>query len=264
MIPDSVAMDPILEGRDISKQFGGLTALSQIDFIVYPGEIVGLIGPNGSGKTTLVDCLSRMQDVSHGSIIFKGVEITKARPFRVARMGFARTFQVVRVYREMTVIDNMLLSRQWRRNGFLAHLQRSPKELSGKALEILDFLTLADKADEHAGNLSVGQQRLLEIGMALMPDPELIFFDEAMAGINPALVRKIKDRIRELNHKSGVTIALIEHNMHAIGDLCGRIYVLDRGEMLAEGTPEEVFGDERVVEAYLGTRVAGPEMTRNE
>ncbi len=264
MIRQSTNLEPILEGRNISKHFGGLRALSHVDFIIYPGEIAGLIGPNGSGKTTLVDCLSRMQDVSQGWVKFKGTEITRKRAYRVAHMGLARTFQVVRVYREMTVLENVLLSRQWRGEGLLAQLQKSTVEVEGQAKEILQFLALADLMGEQAGNLSVGQQRLLEIGMALMPKPDLIFFDEATAGINPRLITKIKDRIRDLNQESGTTIVLIEHNMNAIADLCDRIYVLNQGEKLAEGTPEAVFSDERVIEAYLGSRIAAPGIGNNE
>lgn len=243
---------PLLEGRNVSKYFGGLAALSQVDFAVYPGEIRGLIGPNGSGKTTLFDCLSRVQDVSRGKIFFKGEDITGKKPYQVAHMGLARTFQVIRVYRQMTVLENMLLSRQWRGEGLLSQLRPSYPETEARARDLIRFLTIEHLIDEKAGNLSGGQQRLLEIGMALMPDPDLILLDEAASGVNPTLVETIKDRIRQMNREQGKTFLLIEHNMHFIADLCDIVFVLNYGEKLAEGTPAAVMEDEAVIEAYFG------------
>lgn len=243
---------PLLEGRNVSKYFGGLAALSQVDFAVYPGEIVGLIGPNGSGKTTLFDCLSRVQNVSEGQIFFKGTEITKKKPFQVAHMGLSRTFQVIRVYNKMTVLENMLLSRQYGGHSLLSLFRPAPPETETRARELIHFLLLDRVIDEKAGNLSGGQKRLLEIGMALMPDPDLILLDEATSGVNPTLVEEIKDRIRELNHLYNKTFLLIEHNIHFIADLCNRVFVLDYGQKLAEGTPEQIMIDESVIEAYFG------------
>lgn len=244
---------PLLEGRGVSKFFGGLAALSNVDFAVYPGEIVGLIGPNGSGKTTLFDCLSRVQSIDEGQVFFKGEEITKKKPFQVAHMGLARTFQVIRVYRQLTVLENMLLSRQWRGEGILAQLRPSHPEVERNARELIEFLTIDHLTHEKAGNLSGGQQRLLEIGMALMPDPDLILLDEATSGVNPTLIETIKDRVRRLHRESGKTFLLIEHNMHFISDLCSRVYVLNYGEKLAEGPPAEIMEDEAVIEAYFGS-----------
>lgn len=243
----------LLEGRQVSKYFGGLAALSKVDFTVERGEIAGLIGPNGSGKTTLFDCLSRVQDISEGQVFFKGEEITRMKPYQVAHMGLARTFQVIRVYRKMTVIENMLLSQQWRGKGFFDKLRPSRKKTLGRAEALIEFLNLEHMTHELAGNLSGGQQRLLEIGMALMPDPDLILLDEATSGINPTLIETIKDRIRFLNQEQGKTFLLIEHNMNFISDLCDRVYVLDYGERLAEGTPEEIMENEAVIEAYFGS-----------
>ncbi len=245
-------LNPLLEGRQVSKYFGGLAALSQVDFAIYPGEVVGLIGPNGSGKTTLFDCLSRVQDITEGQVFFKGVDITRKKPFQVAHLGLARTFQVIRVYRKLTVLENMLLSRQWRGEGLFKQFRPSHPDTETRARELIDFLALEHLFEEKAGNLSGGQRRLLEIGMALMPDPDLILLDEATSGVNPTLIETIKDRIRELNKSHAKTFLLIEHNIQFIGDLCNRVFVLNYGQKLAEGTPDEIMNNEAVIEAYFG------------
>ncbi|MEZ4861847.1 MAG: ABC transporter ATP-binding protein [Caldilineaceae bacterium] len=236
----------------MTKTFGGLAAVNQVDFAIYPGEIVGLVGPNGSGKTTLFDCLSRVQDISGGEIYFKGQPITRLRPYQVARLGLARTFQVIRVYRSMTVLENMLVSRQWQGESFWQMLKPSGRATATRAHQLLDFLQIAQLADEPAGHLSGGQRRLLEIGMALMPNPEIILLDEATSGVNPTLIETIKDRIRALNQEEGKAFLLIEHNIDFIADLCSRVYVLNYGEKLAEGTPTEIQQNEAVIEAYFG------------
>jgi ABC-type branched-subunit amino acid transport system ATPase component len=243
---------PLLEGRGVSKFFGGLAALFDVDFAVYPGEVMGLIGPNGSGKTTLFDCLSRVQDISQGQVIFKGIDISNNKPYQVAHMGLARTFQVIRVYRKLTVLENMLLSRQWGGDGLAKLFQPSLKIHESRARDLIHFLLLDRVIDEKAGNLSGGQQRLLEIGMALMPNPDLILLDEATSGVNPTLVETIKARIRELNEKHDKTFLLIEHNIQFIGDLCSRVFVLNYGQKLAEGTPSEIMNNNAVIEAYFG------------
>ena len=243
---------PLLEGRNVSKYFGGLAALSAVDFTIFPGEVLGLIGPNGSGKTTLFDCLSRVQDISEGQVFFRGQEITHKKPYQVAHMGLARTFQVIRVYRKLTVLENMLLSRQWGGSNLWQLLRPSTNQLANRARELLDFLLLSNHIHEKAGTLSGGQRRLLEIGMALMPDPELILLDEATSGINPTLIETIKERIRALNQDQGKTFLLIEHNIQFIGDLCSRVVVLNYGEKLAEGTPAEIINNSAVIEAYFG------------
>jgi len=253
MSVDGNGQPPLLEGRGVSKYFGGLAALNQVDFALYPGEIAGLIGPNGSGKTTLFDCLSRVQDINAGQVFFKGADITRRKPYQVARMGLARTFQVIRVYRKLTVLENMLLSRQWRGENLLSQLRPSRPDNEARARQLISFLLLDHLIDEQAGNLSGGQQRLLEIGMALMPDPDLILLDEATSGINPTLIETIKDRIRTLNREQGKTFLLVEHNIQFISDLCSRVFVLNYGEKLAEGTPAEIMESEAVIEAYFGT-----------
>jgi len=250
-------LQPLLEGRNVSKYFGGLAALSQVDFAVYPQEIMGLIGPNGSGKTTLFDCLSRVQNISEGEVLFKGVDISNKKPFQVAHMGLSRTFQVIRVYQKMTVLENMLLSRQYGGQGLLKLFRPSPKEIEKRARELVHFLLLDTVINEKAGKLSGGQKRLLEIGMALMPDPDLILLDEATSGVNPTLIETIKDRIRELNKEYGKAFLLIEHNIQFIADLCSRVFVLNYGQKLAEGTPEEIMINEACIEAYFGADGGG-------
>jgi len=244
---------PLLEGREVTKHFGGLTALLDVDFAVYPGEIVGLIGPNGSGKTTLFDCLTRVQKIDDGQVFFKGQDITRKKPYQVAHMGLSRTFQVFRVYNRLTTLENMLLSRQWHGETLWRQLRPSQPETEQRARELLEFLTIDHLIEEQAGNLSGGQQRLLELGMALMPDPDLVLLDEAASGVNPVLIETIVERIRTLSNEQGKTFLLIEHNMGFIGDLCSRVFVLNFGQKLAEGTPDEVMNNEAVIEAYFGS-----------
>ncbi|MEM8857399.1 MAG: ABC transporter ATP-binding protein [Chloroflexota bacterium] len=242
----------LLEGRGVSKHFGGLKAVNNVDFKLTKGEVMGLIGPNGSGKTTLFDCLSRVQDITEGQIYFNGNEITHKKPYQVAHMGLARTFQIIRVYNKLTVWENMLLSRQWGGVSMWQKMRPTPEWAKDRANDLIEFLLLKRVTDEKAGNLSGGQRRLLEIGMSLMPDPSLILLDEATSGVNPTLIEEIKDRIRILNEEQGKSFLLIEHNIHFIADLCSRVFVLNYGEKLAEGTPQEIKENEAVIEAYFG------------
>lgn len=246
-------LKPLLEGRGVTKHFGGLAALNSVDFKVYPGEILGLIGPNGSGKTTLFDCLSRVQQITSGDVFFKDEKITNKKPYQVAHLGLARTFQVFRVYRKLSVLENMLLSRQWRGESIFRQLRPSHPDVETRAHELIKFLTLDHLTLEKAGNLSGGQQRLLEIGMALMPDPDLILLDEAASGVNPVLIDLITDRIKILSEEKGKTFLIIEHNMQFIGNLCSRVVVLNFGEKMFEGSPIEVMENEDVIEAYFGS-----------
>ena len=247
------AVTPLLEGRGVTKRFGGLEAVKAVDFNVMPNEIVGLIGPNGSGKTTLFDCLSRVQPIDEGSVHFQGVDITRLKPHQVAHMGMSRTFQVIRVYRKLTLLENMKVSRQWRGENLWSQMSPSHRDVEERSRDLIKFLRLEHLTNEPAGTLSGGQRRLLELGMALMPDPELILLDEAASGINPTLVEEIKDRIKTLNQEQGKAFLVVEHDMHFISDLCNRVYVLNYGEKLAEGTPAEVMENEAVIEAYFGT-----------
>ncbi|MBC8194368.1 MAG: ABC transporter ATP-binding protein [Actinobacteria bacterium] len=241
----------LLEGRGVLKRFGGLCAVDKVDFQVNEGEIVGLIGPNGSGKTTLFNCITGVHEVDGGEILFKGEDITDDQPYQIARRGLARTFQVIRVYRDLTVEENLLLSRQWGEVPTIRSFTRADRSLHDKAAEIADFLLLGHHLYDKAGILSGGQRRLLELGMTLMPDPDLILLDEATSGINPTLIETIKDRIREMNGR-GLTLMLVEHDIRFISDLCDRVIVLNYGKKMADGTPDEIKSDEAVLEAYFG------------
>ena len=243
---------PLLEARQVSKYFGGLAAVNQVDLAIPAGEVVGLIGPNGSGKTTFFSCLSGLQSIDQGKIYFKGKDITRKRPYQLARMGLARTFQRLRIYRQMTVLENLLISRQWRGETLFSMLSPSHPQTQRRAQELLDFLKLSPLQHEYANTLSGGQRRLLEMGMALMPNPDLLLLDEATSGVNPTLVETITDHILTLNRQQGKTFLLIEHNMNFIDDLCDRVYVLNQGKTLAEGTPAEIKTNESVIEAYFG------------
>ncbi len=243
---------PLLEGRGISKSFGGLVALTGVDLVIHAGDMVGLIGPNGSGKTTLFNCLTGLENVTEGRLFFREQDITDCKPFEVARLGMSRTFQNIRVYRGLTLMENMLLSQQWRKRGPLDLLRTSGPSATGRAEELLHFVTLHTQRAQQAGSLSWGQQRLLEIAMALMPDPDLILLDEATSGVNPALVDTISDRVATLNTELGKTVVLIEHNTELIASLCRRVVVLDHGQKLADGEVAAVFADPTVVAAYFG------------
>ena len=245
-------MTALLEATGIVKRFGGLTAVDGVDIKVGAGEMVGLIGPNGSGKTTLFDCLSRVAAIDAGSISFQGSDITRLPPHRVARLGVSRTFQLIRVYRDLTVLENMELSIQWDRIGLRGLFSRTDAATRAKADELLEFLMLGAMRDEPAGTLSGGQRRLLEIGMSLMSDPSLVLLDEATAGVNPVLVEEIKQRLRAVNSERQVAFLLVEHNVQFVADLCERVVVLDAGRKLAEGTPRQVMDDPAVIEAYFG------------
>jgi len=242
----------LLTGSKVRKRFGGLIAVNDVDFEVRQGEIVGLLGPNGSGKTTLFDMISGVQAADGGQIFFKGRQINGLKPFQIARLGLSRTFQVLRVYDNLTVHENLLLARQWRGVPLWRTLGRALASVHARAHELIDFLTLDRVRHSLVGNISLGQQRLLEIGMALMPDPDLVLLDEATSGVNPTLIEDIISAVKRLNRERGVTFFLIEHNMHVAMTLCSRIYVLDYGHLLAQGAPAEIQANAAVVEAYFG------------
>lgn len=241
----------LLEATQVTKRFGGLVALDQVSLGVDDGEIVGLLGPNGSGKTTLFDCITGVLPVDHGIVRLQGKVLSGRRPWQAARLGVARTFQILRVFHGITVLDNMLVARRWNGVGTLRSLRRPRRADIDRAWELLRFMRIDRLGQDLASTLSLGQQRLLELAMALMPEPSVVLLDEATSGVNPSLIEEIKDRIRELN-ADGVTFFLIEHNMGVAMDLCQRLYVLHHGELLAEGTPEEIQADHAVVEAYFG------------
>jgi ABC-type branched-subunit amino acid transport system ATPase component/ABC-type branched-subunit amino acid transport system permease subunit len=242
----------VLQGQGVTKDFGGLRAVNCVDFEIRQGEIVGLLGPNGSGKTTLFNCLSGVLKPTEGKIEVDGQDVTGLPPWQVNRAGLARTFQRLRVYKKQTVYDNMLLARKWKGVPAWLWLLTAPKEIRDKADDLVVFLKIDHVATNFASNLSGGQQRLLEMGMTLMSDPAVVLLDEATSGVNPALVEEIKDSIRRLNSERGITFFLVEHNMNFAMELCSRLYVLDYGTKITEGTPEDIQNNEQVIEAYFG------------
>ncbi len=244
--------EALLDVRNVSKSFGGVVANRNVSLKVKKGQIVGLIGPNGSGKTTLFNSIVGYHPVDGGEIWFKGRELSKMRVGAIARLGLLRTFQQTRIYGKMTAMENMLISLPERSGGF-AGLLRSRHSLGVKrAGELLDFVGLYSKRYHYAGDLSFGQQKLLEFAMALINEPEMLLLDEPTAGINPTLINGLIDRLKRANRELGITLLVIEHNMRVIMNLAEHIYCLAHGEMLAEGSPEEIRGDQRVIDAYLG------------
>ena len=245
-------MSALLEAAGVTKRFGGLAAVDNVDIAVAPGEIVGLIGPNGSGKTTLFDCLSCVQRADSGDIRFDGVDIAHRAPHDVARLGMSRTFQIIRVYGALTVRENLELSASWAHVGLRRMLSRTDAATRRRADQLIEFLLLGPLRDDRADTLSGGQRRLAEIGMALMSKPRLILLDEATSGVNPTLINDIKDRLTAVNADEGVALLLVEHNVQFIAELCERVVVLDQGRKLAEGTPGDVMSNPDVIEAYFG------------
>jgi ABC-type branched-subunit amino acid transport system ATPase component len=241
----------LLDIRAVSKRFGGVVANERITLSVAPGEIVGLIGPNGSGKTTLFNSIAGQHPIDEGSISFDGREISILRVSAIARLGLIRTYQQTRVFRRMTAFANMLASAPAQRGAMFRRPESAERD---RAVELLAFVGLTEKRLLPAGELSFGQQKLLEFAMALMRGPRLLLLDEPTAGINPTLINSLVERLRRANEELGVTLFVIEHNMPAIMALASRIYCLAHGELLAEGTPEAIRNDPRVIDAYLGAR----------
>jgi ABC-type branched-subunit amino acid transport system ATPase component len=243
---------PILEVQHVRKSFGGVVANNDVSISVPPGKIYGLIGPNGSGKTTLFNSIVGQHPVDAGSIRFEGREITRLRVPQIARLGLLRTFQQTRIYRGMTCMQNMVISVPPSELGWRTVYRRSPPEDERKAEDLLRFVGLHAKRHLPGGDLSFGQQKLLEFAMALMSKPKMLLLDEPTAGINPTLINDLLERLRQANHDFGITLLVIEHNMRVIMELAEYIYCLAHGELLAEGKPQQVQTDQRVLDAYLG------------
>jgi branched-chain amino acid transport system ATP-binding protein len=242
----------LLELVDITKAFGGVLANDRVSLSVPQGSVVGLIGPNGSGKTTLFDAITGVVPIDGGSIRFKGEEISKRLAGAIARAGIVRTFQQPRLYPGMTVAANMLISVAIRRSSFAELFRSAPPGTKERISELLDFVGLSHKRATRAGALSFGQQKLLELAMALGNDPDLLLLDEPTAGINPVLIESLIDRLKAANRERGLTLLVIEHNMPVIMDLAERIYCLAHGRLLAEGPPEAIRRNPKVLDAYLG------------
>ena len=242
----------ILEVRNVTKSFGGVVANSDVSLSVPEGKIVGLIGPNGSGKTTLFNSIVGYHPIDGGSIRFRGEEISSLRVPSIARLGLLRTFQQTRIYVKMTCMQNMIVSAPRSDQGLGFVFRRISAADGRKAEDLLKFVGLYAKRNLRAGDLSFGQQKLLEFAMALMYRPTMLLLDEPTAGINPTLINGLMNRVQRVNREFGITLLVIEHNMRVIMNLAEYIYCLAHGQLLAEGEPEAVQNDQRVIDAYLG------------
>ena len=236
----------ILEGQDVTKHFGGLAAVSHVDFHVDQGEIVGMIGPNGAGKTTLFNLISAAFPISSGEIRFKGHKLNGLKPHKICRLGISRTFQETKVFANMSVLQNVLVG------AFFGSPNRvSAADAAGEATQALEFVGLSAMSATPVKDLTLVNQKRVEVARALATKPELLLLDEMMAGLNPAEVSEAMELVTRIRDK-GITIFMVEHVMKAIMGICGRVMVLDHGEKIAEGTPQEIAANKEVIEIYLG------------
>jgi len=237
----------LLEGKNVTKSFGGLVAVKNVNFYVKEGEILGLIGPNGAGKTTLFNLISGIYHPDSGTIKFKEEDITKLKPHEICQRGIGRTFQIVRPFRGMTVLNNVLIG------SFFGSKSKNMDKAKKQALEALELVKLSDKKDVNAENLTIAECRRMEIARALATNPSLLLLDEVVAGLNPLEVEEMMRMIQEIRRR-GITIIMVEHVMKAVMNVSDRIIVMHHGEKIAEGSPSEVSKNEKVVKAYLGER----------
>ena len=246
-------MSPVLDVRDVAKSFGGVHAVRGVSFEVHEGEILGLIGPNGSGKSTLFNCILGQLSPSRGEVELDGRIVTGLRPSRLNRLGVSRTFQLLQVFPQLTVRENLILAGQEHRGSMWSRLVgRRDAGLGGAADRMIEFFRLSALAQENAGSLSYGQQKLLDVAMAFMAGPRLVLLDEPAGGVNPTMLAGLRERLREINAAKRATFVVIEHNMEFVMALCTRVLVLAEGRIIAEGTPAEIRANPAVIEAYLG------------
>jgi len=253
-------MTPILEVRDVVRAFGGLLAVNDASLDVEAGSITALIGPNGAGKSTLFNVVSGFLSAEKGTVLFEGRRIDRASAYRIAQRGLVRTFQVPRTLTRMSVLDNMLVAATnhpgERLNGLVfraGHARRRERRARERAAELLSLFRLDGHAGEYAGVLSGGQRKLLDFARVLMAEPRLVLLDEPMAGVNPALGRQLVEHVLRLRTEAGMTFLFVEHDLDIVMEASDRVIVMNEGRVIASGTPQEVRGDQRVVDAYLGT-----------
>ncbi|WP_018132310.1 ABC transporter ATP-binding protein [Effusibacillus pohliae] len=252
----------LLDVQKVSRSFGGLKAVSDVSMHLRKGELVGLIGPNGAGKTTLFNLLTGVYEPSEGKILLNGESIGGLKPYQITQKGAARTFQNIRLFSDLSVLDNVKIAyHQHAKHSVFSSILRLPSHFKGeaeiteKAIEFLKIFKLDGKKDELAKNLPYGEQRRLEIARALAARPKLLLLDEPAAGMNPQETQDLMHLIQWIRREFDLTILLIEHDMSLVMGVCERIYVLDRGLLIAEGTPSEIKSNPKVIEAYLGQEV---------
>jgi branched-chain amino acid transport system ATP-binding protein len=246
-------MSAVLEVAGLSKRFGGISAVEDVSFEVRPGEILGLIGPNGSGKSTLFNCILGQIRPSAGTVRLDGEDVTGLGPAALSRKGVGRTFQLLQVFPNLSVRDNLILAGQEHVGSMASRLLGARDAgLSEAADRMIAFFRLGHLASAKAGAISYGQQKLLDAAMAFMAGPRLVLLDEPAGGVNPTMLGDLEERLRALNTEQQATFVIIEHNMGFVMRLCSRVIVLAQGRILAQGTPSEVRADQRVINAYLG------------